>query len=152
MIAYTVSAAGANIAVRDLATGVTITLLDDRYATVYWGMAWSPDGQWIAFKGQTRDGTTELAVVHVEGHRQGFRVLFRRRHTRHDRPPAQPQLESRWDPDLGGSDHEGEPGTATLSLGRGGQRTGKAAPGIGAGPLVQRHGLVARWDANRCTN
>ena len=76
MIAYTVSAAGANIAVLDLATSATITLLDDRYATVYWGMAWSPDGQWIAFKGQTRDGSTELAVVHVEGHRQGFRVLL----------------------------------------------------------------------------
>ena len=75
-IAYSVSANGANIAVRDLAANVTTTLLDDRYATVYWGMAWSPDGHWIAFKGQTRDGTTELAVVHVEGHEKGFRVLL----------------------------------------------------------------------------
>ena len=36
----------------------------------------SPDGQWIAFKAQTRDETTELAVVPVEGHKQGFRVLL----------------------------------------------------------------------------
>ena len=76
MIAYSVSANGANIAVRDLATSASVTLLDDRYTTIFWGMGWSPDGQWIAFKAPTRDGTTELALVHVEGHKQGFRVLL----------------------------------------------------------------------------
>jgi uncharacterized protein (TIGR03067 family) len=74
-IAYSVYDNGANIAVRDLATNGVVTLLDDRYSSVYWGMAWSPDGKWIAFKAQ-RNGITELAVVHAEGHEKGFRVLL----------------------------------------------------------------------------
>ena len=54
---YGVYGSGANIAVRDLATNAVSTLLDDRYSSVFWGMAWSPDGKWIAFKAQ-RNGTT----------------------------------------------------------------------------------------------
>ena len=42
---------------------------------IYWGMAWSPDGRWIAFKGVTPEEHAELAVVHAEGQEKGFRVL-----------------------------------------------------------------------------
>ena len=146
VIAYTVSAAGANIAVLNLATGATTTLLDDRYATVFWGMAWSPDGQWIAFKGQTRDGTTELAVVHVERHRQGFRVLL---------PAAIPDMTDllhnpSWNPDgkqiIAAVITKANPARQLYLLDVAGNEPAQAAPGIGARSLVQRHGLVAGWD------
>jgi uncharacterized protein (TIGR03067 family) len=72
-IAY---AYGGNIRVRDLDKGTSRDLLDNRYQQIWWGMAWSPDGQWLAFKGVTTDGKPELAVVHAEGMQQGFRVLL----------------------------------------------------------------------------
>lgn len=73
-IAYTVYTSGsANICVRDLAKGTSRELLERAYRQIYWGMAWSPDGRWIAFKGVAPD-KTELAVVHAEGEAKGFRV------------------------------------------------------------------------------
>lgn len=74
-IAYTVyNAPGVNICVRDLAKGTSSTLLEKAYRQIYWGMAWSPDGRWIAFKGVTPEGS-EIAVVNAEGEKKGFRVL-----------------------------------------------------------------------------
>ncbi len=74
-IAYTRSTlGGANICVRDLAQNTSRDLLEERYRQVYWGMAWSPDGRWIAFKGVTPE-KAELAVVSAEGQKEGFRVL-----------------------------------------------------------------------------
>jgi Tol biopolymer transport system component/regulation of enolase protein 1 (concanavalin A-like superfamily) len=82
-IAYAAYSSGrsANVAVQELdeASRTPLAprmLLDDRYKMVFWGMAWSSDGNWIAFKAETRTGTTELAIVHVEGHEKGFRVLL----------------------------------------------------------------------------
>jgi TolB protein len=80
-IAYTTygsdpfAAAAANIAVRDLDKKTSRGLLEPRYRQIYWGMAWSPDSQWIAFKGVTSDNKAEVAVVHAEGQAKGFRVL-----------------------------------------------------------------------------
>jgi uncharacterized protein (TIGR03067 family) len=75
-IAYTVYDSGGNIRVRDLGKGTSRDLLDDRYQQIEWGMAWSPDGQWLAFKGTTNDRKTEAAVVHVDGMKKGFRALL----------------------------------------------------------------------------
>ncbi len=69
-------ASGANLCVRDLDKAESRTLLTRAYRQVYWGMAWSPDGQWIAFKGDTEDGKSELAAVHVDGEAKGFKVLL----------------------------------------------------------------------------
>jgi len=94
-ISYSVyQSGGANIRVRDLAKGTSRDLLDDRYEQIYWGMAWSPDGQWLAFKGVSEQ-RTELAVVHAEGHGKGFRVLL---------PKAMPDVKDimqgfAWSPD-----------------------------------------------------
>jgi Tol biopolymer transport system component len=75
-IAYTVYGnSGANISVRDLAKETSRELLETRYRQIYWGMAWSPDGQWIAFKGVLPSGKSEVAVVSAEGEKKGFRVL-----------------------------------------------------------------------------
>lgn len=75
-VSYSIYESGSsNIRVRDLAKRTSRDLLDGAYRQVYWGMAWSPDGQWLAFKGVSQN-TTELAVVHAEGRQQGFRVLL----------------------------------------------------------------------------
>jgi len=74
-IAYTLyRSGGANISVRDLAKETSRELLENRYRQIYWGMAWSPDGHWIGFKGVSAD-KKELAVVSAEGQAKGFRVL-----------------------------------------------------------------------------
>lgn len=78
-VAYTVYRDGnANILVRDLdkKDDEGRTLLTKAYQQVYWGMTWSPDGQWIAFRGVTPDGKSELATVHVDGEAKGFKVLL----------------------------------------------------------------------------
>ena len=80
-IAYTLYGnSGANIGVRDLPEGNILKgnileLLKPRYRQIYWGMAWSPDARWIAFKGVKPNGGKELAVVHTEGQAKGFHVL-----------------------------------------------------------------------------
>ena len=74
-IAYTHSISGsAGICVRDLDQGTSRDLLEERFRQILWGMAWSPDGRWIAFKGVTPKGA-EVAVVSAEGQKKGFRVL-----------------------------------------------------------------------------
>lgn len=50
-------------------------MLDDGYRQVYWGMAWSPDGRWIAFKGVTQKNQFELVVVSADGQKKDLRVL-----------------------------------------------------------------------------
>lgn len=43
---------------------------------ICFGLTWSPDGQWLAFKGILADRQAELAVVHVEGEAKGFKELL----------------------------------------------------------------------------
>ena len=51
-------------------------LLDKKYRQIYWGLTWSPDGQWVCFKGVLSDGTPEIAAVSVKGEKKGFKVLL----------------------------------------------------------------------------
>lgn len=80
-IAYTKHISGdgnaytASICVRDMTTKESRTVLDDGYRQVYWGMAWSPDGRWIAFKGVTQKNQFELVVVSADGQKKDLRVL-----------------------------------------------------------------------------
>jgi len=79
-IAYAAhDSSGANLYVRDLDKAEAARpLLTRAYRQVYWGMTWSPDGEWIAFKGDTAGGKSELAAVHVDGEAKGFKVLLPR--------------------------------------------------------------------------
>jgi TolB protein len=70
---YTVNdSAGANICVKDLKTGDQRILLKTQYQSIYWGLSWSPDGQWICFNGNG----TDVAVVNADGEEKGFKVLI----------------------------------------------------------------------------
>jgi Tol biopolymer transport system component len=51
-------------------------LLDRPYRGINWGLAWSPDGAWIAFKGSLPNGSPEIAAVSVEGEEKGFKVIL----------------------------------------------------------------------------
>ena len=75
-IAYVTYQGGANVTVHELGTGRRRTLFDKGYSRIDQGMAWSPDGQWICFKGITADRTAEMAAVHVDGQAAGFKVLL----------------------------------------------------------------------------
>ncbi len=87
-VAYTTyGSSGANLCVRDLDKTEGRNLLTRAYRQVYWGLMWSPDGQWIAFKADTADGKPELAAVHVEGEAKGFKVLL---------PKAMPESDGRF--------------------------------------------------------
>ncbi|MBN1910381.1 MAG: TIGR03067 domain-containing protein [Pirellulales bacterium] len=66
---------GGNIVVRDLDNDDTVALLDEPYQSIHYGMSWSKDGQWICFKGYRNDGY-DLAIVHAEGQKKGFRTLL----------------------------------------------------------------------------
>jgi Tol biopolymer transport system component len=50
--------------------------LEKIYRQVYWGLNWSPDGNWICFKADLLDGGSEIAAVHVEGEKKGFKVIL----------------------------------------------------------------------------
>jgi uncharacterized protein (TIGR03067 family) len=77
-IAYAAhGSSGANLYVLDLDIAEDARpLLTRAYRQIFWGMAWSPDGKWIAFKADTADGKSELAAVHVDGEASGFKVLL----------------------------------------------------------------------------
>jgi len=95
-VAYTVHDSGAaNVRVRDLASGKVHDLFDGRYFYIYYGMCWSPDGQWIALVGRRADASYELAIVHVDGYEKGFRVLAPTAESEGFRPLANPS----WSPD-----------------------------------------------------
>jgi len=93
--AYYSGSGGANIRLRDLKTDKIRDLLDDRYSHVFYGMAWSPDGRWICFLGRLQDRSNQLAIVHVEGYKKGFRVLVPTEKTKGTRAATNPS----WSPD-----------------------------------------------------
>jgi Tol biopolymer transport system component len=75
-IAYTVYEDGANICiVNPDSFEPRLLFKKQEYQSVYWNSSWSPDGQYICFKGARPDGTQEIAIVSTKGDEQGFRVL-----------------------------------------------------------------------------
>jgi TolB protein len=72
-LAYTISG---GLCVYNLKTKERHNLLEKEYRQVYWGLSWSPDGQWICFKGDLPDGSSEVAVVNAQGQAKGFKVLL----------------------------------------------------------------------------
>ncbi|MEZ6121885.1 MAG: DUF1583 domain-containing protein [Planctomycetaceae bacterium] len=68
-----------NITVIDIATRQERVLLAgmaaSRYSQIFWNMEWSPDGRFICFKGNTKTGETEMAVVSTEGVSEEVKVL-----------------------------------------------------------------------------
>lgn len=94
-VAYTVSEGllplfAPNIRVRDLDQPKGRTLLTRRYAGIHYNLCWSPDGQWIAFRGTTHDNQAQYAAVHVEGEAKGFKVFWPVRLDGQSSPPASP--------------------------------------------------------------
>jgi uncharacterized protein (TIGR03067 family) len=77
-LAYTVfSDNGPNLCVYDVTTKQRRNLLEnDKYRDILWGLSWSPDGQWICFKGDLQNGKSEMAVVNAQGQDKGFKVLY----------------------------------------------------------------------------
>jgi uncharacterized protein (TIGR03067 family) len=76
-VAYTVYEGFApNIRVRDLDQPEGRTLLTRRYTQLHYNLCWSPDGQWIALRGTTRDNQRQFAAVHVEGEAKGFKLFW----------------------------------------------------------------------------
>jgi Tol biopolymer transport system component len=71
---------GGNLAVYDVKTKTSRTVLvgehGSRYRYVYWNPCWSPDGRRIAFKAQLTDETYELAWTNTDGSDKGFKVLY----------------------------------------------------------------------------
>jgi len=67
---------GANILVYDVAKEQRRMLLDRSYQRIWWGITWSPDGNWICFKGALPDGAAEIAAVSVQGEKKGFKVIL----------------------------------------------------------------------------
>lgn len=69
----------ANITLIDVKTREKRQVLEGdlakRYSQVYWNMDWSHDSSQICFKGNIRDGETELCITSVEGSSKGFKVV-----------------------------------------------------------------------------
>ncbi len=57
----------ADLCIYDVAKQERRLLLDRAYQRIYWGLAWSPDGAWIAFKGFLPEGGAEFAAVSAAG-------------------------------------------------------------------------------------
>ncbi len=76
-IAFTTNAGGsANICVYDVDKKERRMLLKKPYQQVLWGLAWSPDGQWVCFKGVNSEGRPEIAAVSVDGEEKGFKIAL----------------------------------------------------------------------------
>ncbi len=67
---------GANLLVFDVAKEQRRLLLDKSYRRIMWGVTWSPDGNWICFKGILPNGNAEIAAVSVQGEKKGFNILL----------------------------------------------------------------------------
>ena len=80
-IAYTVRSGNkANIRVYDLVEGTRTDLFpagESPYSSIYWNMTWSPDSNWICFKGSNMDQKTyEIATLNIAGKQQGYKVHY----------------------------------------------------------------------------
>ncbi len=70
----TYGSTGANLKVVDVAEGRRLVFneIKSPYAQIFWNMAWSWDGQRIAYKGSNRDGKLEFGIVNARGEKFGL--------------------------------------------------------------------------------
>ena len=75
-----------NIRIYDLIEGTKTDLFpagESPYTSVYWNMAWSPDSQWLCFKGcRAEDRTFDVATINIAGKEAGYKV-----HYHHEQAP-----------------------------------------------------------------
>ncbi len=67
---------GAVLCIYDVAAEQRREVPHKPYRQVYWGFTWSPDGKRICFKGILPDGSSEIAVISVEGPEHALKVLL----------------------------------------------------------------------------
>ncbi|MFH1299600.1 MAG: translocation protein TolB [Planctomycetota bacterium] len=80
-IAYSVSSSGkANIRVYDLIEETKTDLFpegESPYNSLFWNMSWSPDSNWLCFKGhKASDSTYDVATINVAGMQAGYKVHY----------------------------------------------------------------------------
>lgn len=76
-IAYTVyEGNGAVLCIYDVAKHERRDLEHKTYNQVFWGITWSPDGDWICFKGALSGGGNEIAAIPASGEKERFKVLL----------------------------------------------------------------------------
>jgi Tol biopolymer transport system component len=67
---------GVDLWLYDRKTKKRSMVIEGGYERVSNGFNWSPDGQWICFKGKPKNEDFHTAVIHREGKQMGFRVLL----------------------------------------------------------------------------
>ena len=71
---YGGSQQGANFVVVDLVEGDRWMVFEGEqpYRNLFWNAHWSPDSEWIVFKGQNQDGKIEVGIVNARGAQYGL--------------------------------------------------------------------------------
>jgi uncharacterized protein (TIGR03067 family) len=84
-LAYTISKGdGWDICVHDSTTQKQRFLLDEansegeaaKITGIIGSLYWSPDGQWICFRGRLSDESSEVVIINAQGQSKGFRILL----------------------------------------------------------------------------
>ena len=76
-IAYTAhNERGSVLSIYDVDKKQPRVLEHKAYQQVFWHFSWSPDGDWICFKGVLPGGDSEIAALSVEGEKKGFKVIL----------------------------------------------------------------------------
>lgn len=81
-IAYSLFDSGkANIQIYDLIEETKTMVFptgESPYSNLYWNMSWSPDSNWLCFKGRNAsDNTYEVGTVNSAGMKEGFKVHYK---------------------------------------------------------------------------
>lgn len=81
-IAYSIPDSGrANIQIYDLIEDTKKNVFppgESPYVNLYWNMTWSPDSNWLCFKGRkASDSTYEVGTVNAAGMKEGFKVHYK---------------------------------------------------------------------------
>ncbi|QDT45410.1 translocation protein TolB [Gimesia alba] len=80
-IAYSArTGSGTNLRVYDLIEDTKTDLFPEGecpYSSLYWNMTWSPDSNWLCFKGRRTDNRTyDVATINANGMKEGYKVHF----------------------------------------------------------------------------
>ncbi len=76
-LAYTAFDNGRDdMCIYDVAKEKSRLLLERGYASIRFGFSWSPDGEWLCFKGWLPEGGAEIAAVRAAGEKKGFKVIL----------------------------------------------------------------------------